>query len=158
MKILQFIKKLFIAILLFAALGGLFVFHISLPGTQERLAQQGTTDYRRIFVSAYEAYRWSSLSTAYEKTDICAKDLYQKEVAEGKTDEELSGWTYVDYFQRAFDSHDYDDKISEKDRLALLIPLFSVILLIIALFAAVKFGLKSIRSLSFENKATGFKK
>lgn len=156
MKALQFIKKLFLVILLFPAFGGLLMFHLSLPGTQEKIAQRGTTDYGKIFASAYEAYSWNSITTAYDKTAKCAEDLYQKEVAEGKTDEEFTGWTYADYFQRAFNSSEYDDQLSDKDHLALLLPLFFAILVIVALFTAIKFGVKSIRSLSFENKATGF--
>ena len=146
--------KIIKLILLFAALGGLFVFHISLPGYQERMGKKEPAEYVEIFTSAYKAYSWTSLTTAYDKTTACAEELYRKELAEGKTDKEYSGLTKAEYFLDAFNSD--EEQLSDTDRLALSLPLIFIILLIVATIKSITFGLKAIKRLKFDNIATEF--
>ena len=84
-------------------------------------------------------------------------DLYKKEVAEGKTDKEFKGLAVVSYSIEALDESDFDDVISDSDRLALLLPFILAILIIIAIVLSIRLGLGSIRRLDFNNDATMFK-
>jgi hypothetical protein len=94
---------------------------------------------------------------AKEKVVKCAEVLHKKEVAEGKTDKEFKGLAVVSYSVEALDESDFDDVISDSDRLALLLPFILAILIIIALVLSIRLGLGSIRRLDFNNDATMFK-
>ena len=106
--------------------------------------------------NAYKAYSLESMRQAKEKVVKCAEVLHKKEVAEGKTDKEFKGLAVVSYSIEALDESDFDDVISDSDRLALLLPFILAILIIIALVLSIRLGLGSIRRLDFNNDATMF--
>ena len=119
--------------------------------------QQQKVDYKAAVANAYKAYSLESMRQAKEKVVKCAEVLYKQEVAEGKTDKEFKGFAVVSYSIEALDESDFDDVISDSDRLALLLPFILAILIIIALVLSIRLGLGSIRRLDFNNDATMFK-
>ena len=118
--------------------------------------QQEKVDYKAAIANAYKAYSLETFKTAKEKTVKCAEVLYKQELAKGKTDKEFKGFTVVSYSIEALDESDFDDVISDSDRLALLLPFILAILIIIALVLSIRLGLGSMRRLTFNNSATVF--
>ena len=118
--------------------------------------QQEKVDYKAAIANAYKAYSLETFKTAKEKTVKCAEVLYKQELAKGKTDKEFKGFTVVNYCFEVFDESDFDDVISDSDRLALLLPFILAILIIIALVLSIRLGLGSMRRLTFNNSATVF--
>ena len=118
--------------------------------------QQEKVDYKAAIANAYKAYSLETFKTAKEKTVKCAEVLYKQELAKGKTDKEFKGFTVVSYSIEALDESDFDDVISDSDRLALLLPFILAILIIVALVLSIRLGLGSMRRLTFNNNATVF--
>ena len=118
--------------------------------------QQQKVDYKAAIANAYKAYSLETFKTAKEKTVKCAEVLYKQELAKGKTDKEFKGFSVVSYSIEALDESDFDDVISDSDRLALLLPFILAILIIIALVLSIRLGLGSMRRLTFNNSATVF--
>ena len=156
MQFLQFLKKLFFLILLFAALGLLFMFHLNYSSVKEKIGEKDVAGYVGMFTSAFDVYYLSSINESLDKTVACANDLYQKEFAEGKTTEEFTGLTVVDYCNKVLNNHDYEDRLTKQDHMSVLLPFLFVILLIIAIVMSISIGLGSIRRLDFDNEATTF--
>ena len=118
--------------------------------------QQQKVDYKAAIANAYKAYSLETFKTAKEKTVKCAEVLYKQELAKGKTDKEFKGFSVVSYSIEALDESDFDDVISDSDRLALLLPFILAALIIVALVLSIRLGLGSMRRLTFNNSATVF--
>lgn len=103
----------------------------------------------------YNAYTLSGMKAARDKIAHYAEIIYNKDVAEGKTDKKFRGFTRIDYCSKAIAK--YKDEITSIDELAYYLPLFLVIMVAFALFVSIRFGLKAIRPLDFEDKAVSFK-
>ena len=149
MKILNFLKRiilLFIMVLLAVAC------HIMTAKVKGEPVK--TIDYKAAVHSAYSAYSLSGFEAAKEKTMQCAEKLYQKDIAEGKTEDKFEGTTVAEYFLEAF--NECDEEISDTERLSLMLPVIFIILVIIAVVSSIRLGLSSIRRLEFNNDATAF--
>jgi hypothetical protein len=149
MKILNFLKRiilLFIMVLLAVAC------HIMTAKVKGEPVK--TIDYKAAVHSAYSAYSLSGFEAAKEKTMQCAEKLYQKDLAEGKTEDKFEGTTMAEYFLEAF--NECDEEISDTERLSLMLPVILLILLVIAAVSSIRLGLSSIRRLEFNNDATAF--
>lgn len=103
----------------------------------------------------YNAYTLSGMKAARDKITHYAEIIYNKDIAEGKTDKKFRGFTRIDYCSKAIAK--YKDEITSVDELAYYLPLFFVILVTFALVVSITFGLKAIRPLDFEQRATSFK-
>lgn len=156
MQILKFLKQLLIVALLCAAIALLFSFHLYLPSTKEKLGERSAADYAEMFASSYKVFSFTFIGNSIDKAMECAEDLYNKEVAEGKTEEEFEGTTVLDYFNKVLNNPDYEDKLTAQDHLAIFIPVLFAILAIIALVQSISIGLGTIRRLCFDNEATSF--
>lgn len=155
MKILTFLKYG----LLFGALGFLLQYHISRPNDQEAAESTTTTAaYKEILSAAYTAYYPSNIKAAKEKTVQCAEILYKKDLEEGKTTDEFKGLTVISYCFEALDDKQWEEEITQTDRLALAVPVIFSILVIIAIIISIQLGFSSIRPLDFDNEAVAFKK
>lgn len=155
MKILTLLKYG----LLFGALGFLIHYHTSRPNDLEDSESTTTaTDYQKVFSAAYTAYYPSSIKAAKEKTVQYAEILYKKDLAEGKTKDEFKGLTVISYCFEALDDKQWEEEITQTDRLALAIPVILSILVIIAIIISIHLGFSSIRPLDFDNEAVAFKK
>lgn len=151
MKILNFLKRiilLFIMVLLAVAC------HIMTAKVKGEPVK--TIDYKAAVHSAYSAYSLSGFEAAKEKTMQCAEKLYQKDLAEGKTEDKFEGTTIAEYFLEAF--NECDEEISDTERLSLMLPVILLILLVIAAVSSIRLGLSSIRRLEFNNDAIMFNK
>lgn len=151
MKILNFLKRiilLFIMVLLAVAC------HIMTAKVKGEPVK--TIDYKAAVHSAYSAYSLSGFEAAKEKTMQCAEKLYQKDLAEGKTEDKFEGTTMAEYFLEAF--NECDEEISDTERLSLMLPVILLILLVIAAVSSIRLGLSSIRRLEFNNDAIMFNK
>jgi hypothetical protein len=149
MKILNFLKRiilLFIMVLLAVAC------HIMTAKVKGEPVK--TIDYKAAVHSAYSAYSLSGFEAAKEKTMQCAEKLYQKDLAEGKTEDKFEGTTIAEYFLEAF--NECDEELSDTERLSLMLPVILLILLVIAAVSSIRLGLSSIRRLEFNNDATAF--
>jgi hypothetical protein len=151
MKILNFLKRiilLFIMVLLAVAC------HIMTAKVKGEPVK--TIDYKAAVHSAYSAYSLSGFEAAKEKTMQCAEKLYQKDLAEGKTEDKFEGTTFAEYFLEAF--NECDEELSDTERLSLMLPVILLILLVIAAVSSIRLGLSSIRRLEFNNDAIMFNK
>ena len=153
MKFLTFLKY----VLLFGTVGFLVQYHISHPNDQETTESTPTTaDYKEVFSEAYTAYYPSNIKAVKEKTVEYAEKLYQKDLAEGKTQDEFKGLTVLSYSIEAIDSEEYEKYFSPTDRLILIMPVLITIQVIIAIVISINLGLGTIRRLDFDNDATTF--
>ena len=87
MQILQFLKQVLILALLCAMLALLSMLHFYMPDTKEKLAEKSTDELIEEFTSSYEVFSFTFIENSIDKAMECAEDLYNKEVAEGKTEE-----------------------------------------------------------------------
>ena len=147
-------KKFFKFVLLLLVTGVLFVFHLSRTWDKEQTNEERFAPVLEAFSSAYKAYSVSSIKVANEKTLKCAEELYQKELAEGKTEDKFEGLTKVGYYLEAY--NECVEQLTGTDRFALFLPLFFAVLVIIALSVSVKYGFSAIGRLQFNNDATTF--
>lgn len=153
MKILSFFKY----VLLFGAVGFLIQYHISPSNDQEEAENTTTTtNYKEVLSAAYTAYYPSHIKAVKEKTVEYAEKLYQKDLAEGKIQDEFKGLTVLSYSIKAIDAKEYKEEFSPTDRLTLVLPILVAILVIIAIVISINLGLGTIRRLDFDNDATTF--
>ena len=148
------LKEFFKFVLLLVVTGALFVFHLSLSDTKEQTNEERFALLTEAFSSAYKAYSISSIKIAHEKTLKCAEELYQKELAEGKTEDKFEGVAVVGYYLEAY--NECDEQLTGSDHFALFLPVFLVVLVIIALSVSIKYGFSAIGRLQFNNDATTF--
>ncbi|MBQ8282903.1 MAG: hypothetical protein IJZ01_04980 [Paraprevotella sp.] len=156
MQFLLFLKKMFVLILLLAGLALLFLFHLNFSNTKEKIGEKDIAGYVEVFTSGYKVYYLTSISESIDKTMACAEDLYRKEFEAGKTEDEFTGLTVLDYCNKVLNNPDYEDRLTKQDHMSLFLPILFVILLIIAIVKSISVGLGSIRRLDFNNEATTF--
>lgn len=113
-----------------------------------------TVNLKETVPAAYKDYTLSSFKAEKDKMVDYAKILYQKELAEGKTDEEFKGFTIVSYCWKALD--EYEDEINVTNSLALFLPLIAAIMIIVAIIVSIRLGFSAIRKLDFDNDATAY--
>jgi hypothetical protein len=104
--------------------------------------------------TSYKDYSLSSFKVEKDKMIDYAKILYQKELAEGKTDDEFEGFTIVSYCWKALD--EYRDEINVTNSLSLFLPLIAAIMILVAIIVSIRLGLSAIRKLDFDNDATAY--
>lgn len=104
--------------------------------------------------TSYKDYSLSSFKVEKDKMIDYAKILYQKELAEGKTDDEFEGFTIVSYCWKALD--EYKDEINVTNSLSLFLPLIAAIMILVAIIVSIRLGLSAIRKLDFDNDATAY--
>ena len=156
MQILQFLKQVLILALLCAMLALLSMLHFYITDAKEKFAEKSTDELIEEFTSSYEVFSFTFIGNSIDKAMECAEDLYNKEVAEGKTEEKFEGTTTLDYFNKVLNNPDYEDKLTKQDHLAIFMPILFAILAIAALVCSISIGLGTIRRLDFNNKATSF--
>ena len=104
--------------------------------------------------TSYKDYSLSSFKVEKDKMIDYAKILHQKELAEGKTDDEFEGFTIVSYCWKALD--EYKDEINVTNSLSLFLPLIAAIMILVAIIVSIRLGLSAIRKLDFDNDATAY--
>jgi hypothetical protein len=104
--------------------------------------------------TSYKDYSLSSFKVEKDKMIDYAKILYQKELAEGKTEDEFEGFTIVSYCWKALD--EYKDEINVTNSLSLFLPLIAAIMILVAIIVSIRLGLSAIRKLDFDNDATAY--
>ena len=104
--------------------------------------------------SSYKDYTLSSFKVEKDKMLDYAKILHQKELEEGKTDDEFKGFTIVSYCWKALD--EYKEEINVTNSLSLFLPLIAAIMIVIAIIVSIRLGLSAIRKLDFDNDATSY--
>ena len=147
MKILKFLKRIILLFIVVMVAVSCHIFTAKVKGEPVK-----TIDYKSAIHSAYSAYSLSGFEAAKEKTMQCAEKLYQKDIAEGKTEDKFEGTTVAEYFLEAF--NECDEEISDTERLSLMLPVIFIILVIIAVVSSIRLSLSSIRRLEFNNDAT----
>lgn len=147
------LRNFLISILVFAVLTLLFVIHFSLPSAKEQTKGKEVAEYIDLLVDGYESYSFSKFEDARKKLLTIAEELHQKDYAKGETEEKFEGITVLEYCNEAWNP----ERITDKEMLALLLPVLLVILAAVALFVSINFGLGAMRRLDFENKAIEFK-
>jgi hypothetical protein len=104
--------------------------------------------------TSYKDYSLSSFKVEKDKMIDYAKILYQKELAEGKTEDQFEGFTIVSYCWKALD--EYKDEINVTNSLSLFLPLIAAIMILVAIIVSIRLGLSAIRKLDFDNDATAY--
>lgn len=143
------IKKVFFLALAF---GLIIIFHHFTTSKSDQ--PNKTADLKESISASYRAYLLSGFEAEKDKMMQYAEALYQKELAEGKTDDEFKGFTVVSYCWKALDEH--ADEINVTNSLSLFLPLIAAIMIIIAIIVSIRLGLSAIRKLDFDNEATTF--
>ena len=113
-----------------------------------------TVDLMEKISSSYKDYSLSSFEVEKDKMMDYAKILYQKELVEGKTDDEFKGFTVVSYCWKALD--EYKDELNVTNSISLFLPLIAAIMIVIAIIVSIRLGLSAIRKLDFDNDATSY--
>ena len=113
-----------------------------------------TVDLMEKISSSYKDYSLSSFKVEKDKMMNYAKILHQKELEEGKTDDEFKGFTVVSYCWKALD--EYKDELNVTNSLSLFLPLIAAIMIVIAIIVSIRLGLSAIRKLDFDNDATSY--
>ena len=139
-------------IILLIALTAIILFHRFYVNKSSENAS--SVNMKEVIISSYDAYSLSKFEAAKAKMMQYAEALYQKELAEGKTDDEFKGFTVVSYCWKALDEH--ADEINVTNSLSLFLPLIAAIMIIIAIIVSIRLGLSAIRKLDFDNEATTF--
>ena len=143
------IKRIFFIALAFALM---FVFHrysVSKFNMTDK-----TVNLKEAISTSYKDYSLSSFKVEKDKMMDYAKILYQKELAEGKTDDEFKGFTVVSYCWKALD--EYQEEINVTNSLSLFLPLIAAIMILVAIIVSIRLGLSAIRKLDFDNDATAY--
>ena len=143
------IKRIFFIALAFALM---IVFHRFSVSKFDKTDK--TVDLMEKISSSYKDYSLSSFEVEKDKMMDYAKILYQKELVEGKTDDEFEGFTIVSYCWKALD--EYKDEINVTNSLSLFLPLIAAIMIVIAIIVSIRLGLSAIRKLDFDNDATSY--
>lgn len=143
------IKKVLLLVLAFGLMIVLHRFQIGKSNLTDK-----TVNLKETIQSSYKDYSLSGFEAEKDKMMQYAAALYQKELAEGKTDDEFKGFTVVSYCWKALDEH--ADEINVTNSLSLFLPLIAAIMIIIAIIVSIRLGLSAIRKLDFDNEATTF--
>lgn len=143
------IKRILFIALAFALM---IVFHRYSVSKLDKIDK--TVNLKETVPAAYKDYTLSSFKAEKDKMVDYAKILHQKELAEGKTDEEFKGFTIVSYCWKALD--EYEDEINVTNSLALFLPLIAAIMIIVAIIVSIRLGFSAIRKLDFDNDATAY--
>lgn len=143
------IKRIFFIALAFALM---IVFHRYSVNKLDKTDK--TVDLMEKISSSYKDYTLSSFKVEKDKMMNYAKILHQKELEEGKTDDEFEGFTIVSYCWKALD--EYKDEINVTNSLSLFLPLIAAIMIIVAIIVSIRLGLSAIRKLDFDNDATSY--
>ena len=143
------IKRIFFIALAFALM---IVFHRYSISKLDKTDK--TVDLMERISTSYKDYSLSSFKVEKDKMIDYAKILYQKELAEGKTDDEFEGFTIVSYCWKALD--EYKDEINVTNSLSLFLPLIAAIMILVAIIVSIRLGLSAIRKLDFDNDATAY--
>ena len=143
------IKRIFFIVLAFALM---IVFHRYSVNKLDKTDK--TVGLMEKISTSYKDYSLSSFKVEKDKMIDYAKILYQKELAEGKTDDEFEGFTIVSYCWKALD--EYKDEINVTNSLSLFLPLIAAIMIIVAIIVSIRLGLSAIRKLDFDNDATAY--
>ena len=143
------IKRIFFIALAFALM---FVFHRYSVNKFDKTDK--TVGLMEKISASYKDYSLSSFKVEKDKMMDYAKILYQKELAEGKTDDKFEGFTIVSYCWKALD--EYQEEINVTNSLSLFLPLIAAIMIIVAIIVSIRLGLSAIRKLDFDNDATAY--
>lgn len=143
------IKRIFFIALAFALM---IVFHRFSVSKFDKTDK--TVDLMEKISSSYKDYTLSSFKVEKDKMMNYAKILHQKELEEGKTDDEFKGFTVVSYCWKALD--EYKDELNVTNSLSLFLPLIAAIMIVIAIIVSIRLGLSAIRKLDFDNDATSY--
>ncbi len=143
------IKRIFFIALAFALM---IVFHRYSVNKLDKTDK--TVGLMEKISASYKDYSLSSFKVEKDKMIDYAKILYQKELAEGKTDDEFEGFTIVSYCWKALD--EYKDEINVTNSLSLFLPLIAAIMILVAIIVSIRLGLSAIRKLDFDNDATAY--
>lgn len=143
------IKRIFFIALAFALM---IVFHRFSVSKFDKTDK--TVDLMEKISSSYKDYTLSSFKVEKDKMMNYAKILHQKELAEGKTDDEFKGFTIVSYCWKALD--EYKEEINVTNSLSLFLPLIAAIMILVAIIVSIRLGLSAIRKLDFDNDATSY--
>ena len=143
------IKRIFFIALAFALM---IVFHRFSVSKFDKTDK--TVDLMEKISSSYKDYSLSSFKVEKDKMMNYAKILHQKELEEGKTDDEFKGFTVVSYCWKALD--EYKDELNVTNSLSLFLPLIAAIMIVIAIIVSIRLGLSAIRKLDFDNDATSY--
>lgn len=143
------IKRIFFIALAFALM---FVFHRYSVNKFDKTDK--TVGLMEKISASYKDYSLSSFKVEKDKMMDYAKILYQKELAEGKTDDKFEGFTIVSYCWKALD--EYQEEINVTNSLSLFLPLIAAIMILVAIIVSIRLGLSAIRKLDFDNDATAY--
>jgi hypothetical protein len=143
------IKRIFFIALAFALM---IVFHRYSVNKLDKTDK--TVGLMEKISTSYKDYSLSSFKVEKDKMIDYAKILYQKELAEGKTEDEFEGFTIVSYCWKALD--EYKDEINVTNSLSLFLPLIAAIMILVAIIVSIRLGLSAIRKLDFDNDATAY--
>lgn len=143
------IKRIFFIALAFALM---IVFHRFSVNKYDKTDK--TVGLMEKISTSYKDYSLSSFKVEKDKMIDYAKILHQKELGEGKTDDEFKGFTIVSYCWKALD--EYKDEINVTNSLSLFLPLIAAIMILVAVIVSIRLGLSAIRKLDFDNDATSY--
>ena len=143
------IKRIFLIALAFALM---IIFHRYSVNKLDKTDK--TVGLMEKISTSYKDYSLSSFKVEKDKMIDYAKILYQKELAEGKTEDEFEGFTIVSYCWKALD--EYKDEINVTNSLSLFLPLIAAIMILVAIIVSIRLGLSAIRKLDFDNDATAY--
>ena len=143
------IKRIFFIVLAFALM---IVFHRYSVNKLDKTDK--TVGLMEKISTSYKDYSLSSFKVEKDKMMDYAKILYQKELEEGKTDDEFKGFTVVSYCWKALD--EYQEEINVTNSLSLFLPLIAAIMILVAIIVSIRLGLSAIRKLDFDNDATAY--
>ena len=143
------IKRIFFIALAFALMIVFHRFSVSKFNMTDK-----TVNLKEAISTSYKDYSLSSFKVEKDKMMDYAKILYQKELEEGKTDDEFKGFTVVSYCWKALD--EYQEEINVTNSLSLFLPLIAAIMIIVAIVVSIRLGLSAIRKLDFDNDATAY--
>ena len=143
------IKRIFFIALAFALMIVFHRFSVSKFNLTDK-----TVNLKEAISTSYNDYSLSSFKVEKDKMMDYAKILYQKELEEGKTDDEFKGFAVVSYCWKALD--EYQEEINVTNSLSLFLPLIAAIMILVAIIVSIRLGLSAIRKLDFDNDATAY--
>lgn len=143
------IKRIFFIALAFALMIVFHRFSVSKFNLTDK-----TVNLKEAISTSYNDYSLSSFKVEKDKMMDYAKILHQKELEEGKTDDEFKGFTIVSYCWKALD--EYQEEINVTNSLSLFLPLIAAIMILVAIIVSIRLGLSAIRKLDFDNDATAY--
>ncbi len=130
-----------------------FVCSLFSKGDKEAQATDKVT-VREAFASAYQSYSFETYREAKKVALRYAEELYNKEVAAGKTTKKFRGFTRLGYYYDAIDK--YDEEIGQMQSLSLMLPFYILVLAGVALILSISLRIRSVKPLDFEVQASQF--